>query len=261
MRRDMGRLWPVASLFVAFVSQHLMLCGLVLPLVPVLFSGSRRGDEGFEELTALDYGGAAICLLGIATAFFADNQLFVYTSEGTTTKKRDDGSVAGRPLVLDTGLWGLSRHPNHLGEQTFWVGLAVIGYAAAVSSSPPHSSSSSSLSSSSSSSSSPSPPEHYSAPFDLRWCCLGLLFNHLCDNLATIPLIEERMAAKPERAAAFKAYCRATPVLLPSPAAVWGALISSPLGSGARTFLAMYSDGLSERCTRREHVAKAGGRL
>lgn len=29
-------------------------------------------------------------------------------------------------LILDTGLWHHSRHPNYFGEQTYWWGLALL---------------------------------------------------------------------------------------------------------------------------------------
>ena len=31
------------------------------------------------------------------------------------------------PAVLDRGLWGVSRHPNYLGEWSFWFGLWLMG--------------------------------------------------------------------------------------------------------------------------------------
>jgi steroid 5-alpha reductase family enzyme len=30
-------------------------------------------------------------------------------------------------LVLDTGLWKYSRHPNYFGEQLFWFSLGMFG--------------------------------------------------------------------------------------------------------------------------------------
>ena len=36
-----------------------------------------------------------------------------------------------RPDVLDTGLWGWSRHPNYLGDSVFWDGAWIAAAASA----------------------------------------------------------------------------------------------------------------------------------
>ena len=63
----------------------------------------------------LDVLGVCCCLIGIWFAFIADNQLFSYMM------------TKNRPIILDTGLWKFSRHPNHFGEQLWWFGLALLG--------------------------------------------------------------------------------------------------------------------------------------
>ena len=76
---------------------------------------------------------------------------------------------------MHIGLWKYSRHPNHFGEQTWWVGLLLLGYAA-------------------------------SKPAALWPICFGVLFNHSLDTLVTLPLIESRMLRNGKRAAAFQKY-------------------------------------------------------
>ena len=49
-----------------------------------------------------------VCLTGIAVGYAADNQLRAYMSN------------PNKPVLLETGLWKFSRHPNHFGEQTWW---------------------------------------------------------------------------------------------------------------------------------------------
>ena len=85
-------------------------------------------------------------------------------------------------MILKTGLWRYSRHPNHFGEQLFWVGIAFFAL----------------------------PTEH-------KYCSLGLLFNHVCDYVVTLKLNEELMLRKPEREAAFRKYMQETPICIP-----WG---------------------------------------
>ena len=51
---------------------------------------------------------AVVCLTGIAVGYAADNQLRAYMTN------------PNKPMLLETGLWKFSRHPNHFGEQTWW---------------------------------------------------------------------------------------------------------------------------------------------
>lgn len=61
--------------------------------------------------------GAVISLTGVGFQFFADNELARFRRR-TDPKKEE---------ILQSGLWGVCRHPNYLGEMMFWVGLAFIG--------------------------------------------------------------------------------------------------------------------------------------
>ncbi|MBE7189486.1 DUF1295 domain-containing protein [Jatrophihabitans endophyticus] len=56
--------------------------------------------------------GIALMIGGAVTEAVADQQKSAYSS-----RPKDD-----RPDVLDTGLWGLSRHPNYLGDSLVWDG-------------------------------------------------------------------------------------------------------------------------------------------
>ena len=90
-------------------------------------------------------------------------------------------------LILKTGLWKYSRHPNHFGEQLWWVGLAFFALAS----------------------------KH-------NWLFLGFVFNHVCEYLATLPLIEKRMMKNPNRVVAWKQYCKVTPLIIPYKACCMG---------------------------------------
>ena len=84
-------------------------------------------------LRGWDAAAASLCLAAIAFGAVADNQLRAYmllgdgNNMGGGDGARGGGSTgdggghqekkAKKPLVLDTGLWRVCRHPNHLGEQ------------------------------------------------------------------------------------------------------------------------------------------------
>ena len=89
-RRKLGRGWPLASLFIAYLSQQAMLVGLTLPLHAVYTSPTA--------LNTFDLAAVFLALAGLAVAKRADDELDTYMR------------TADRPVVLDKGLWGLSRH-------------------------------------------------------------------------------------------------------------------------------------------------------
>ena len=57
--------------------------------------------------------GVAVMVVGAAVEAVADRQKAAFMA-------RDDED---RPDVLDSGLWGASRHPNYLGDSVFWDGV------------------------------------------------------------------------------------------------------------------------------------------
>ncbi|KAH8075567.1 oxidoreductase [Aureococcus anophagefferens] len=164
---------PPLSLPVAYGSQQGMLLGLTLPLralflpragAPLPRRWPRRGRRAPRP-----------AVLGLEVARRADAALAAFAA----TRKPGD--------VLDAGLWRASRHPNHLGEQLFWVGFAGLALA------------------------------HRGA-----WdpCCLGFLLNHVPDTLATLPLIDARMASDTKRVRNFLKYEAAVPLIYPTPASI-----------------------------------------
>jgi len=164
MRKSHGRWWIVTQFFAVSVAQHGMLVGLTLPLLPAM--------QSREPLHVVDVLACALCVAGILIGFFADNQLFAYMAQPREK----------RALVLRTGLWGISRHPNHLGEQTWWIGLLLFSVAA-----------------------------------DGMWwpACFGVLFNHTMDTFVTLHLIEDRMLRRKERVNQFRRYQRQVSICFP----------------------------------------------
>mmetsp|Transcript_23857 Transcript_23857/g.56671 ORF Transcript_23857/g.56671 Transcript_23857/m.56671 type:complete len:114 (-) Transcript_23857:173-514(-) len=89
-----------------------MLVGLTTPLQQATMATGL-------PLNVLDVVATVVCLTAIILAEVADTQLRRYMAQ------------KNKPLVLDTGLWRYSRHPNHFGEQLWWVGLLLFAVAAA----------------------------------------------------------------------------------------------------------------------------------
>lgn len=98
MRKEQGTLWIVTQFFAVSVAQHGMLVGLTMPLQATMAADGA-------PLNYLDAIAGVFCVTGIVIGFFADNQLWAYMN------------TPNKPMILETGLWRYSRHPNHFGEQ------------------------------------------------------------------------------------------------------------------------------------------------
>lgn len=99
------------SLYIVFGLQAVLAGVIALPL---LYAASSAAPLGW-----LDLVGVTLWFVGMFFEVVGDQQL---------TKFRSDSANHGR--VLDTGLWGLTRHPNYFGEATLWWGYYFIALAA-----------------------------------------------------------------------------------------------------------------------------------
>ena len=114
MRDDThGRLpwWLVSFVGVQLVPTLFVFVGL-LPLWPAL--GAPRHSFNVIDVIAL-----VITVAAIAVETIADNQMRAFA-----------GNPDNRGRTIDVGLWSRSRHPNYLGEISFWCGLYLFGLAA-----------------------------------------------------------------------------------------------------------------------------------
>jgi steroid 5-alpha reductase family enzyme len=114
MRDDTrGRLpwWLVSFVGVQLVPTLVVFVGL-LPLWPAL--GAPRHSFNVVDVVALVVTAAAI-----AVETLADNQMRAFAR-----------NPDNRGRTIDVGLWSRSRHPNYLGEISFWCGLYLFGLAA-----------------------------------------------------------------------------------------------------------------------------------
>lgn len=111
-RKSAGKLYWLVSLF----GLHLMPTGLVfaacLPLFPALVTGGA-------PLGPLDALGLVVTVGAILVEALADEQLLAFRK-----KAHPPGTV------MAEGLWSRSRHPNYVGELSFWWGLVAFGMAA-----------------------------------------------------------------------------------------------------------------------------------
>lgn len=112
LRQRTGRLYWLVSLF----GLHLFPTALVLlGCLPLIAAMQQEG----RALGGLDAAALALTLGGAALEAVADQQLREFRRRGAEGE------------TLASGLWAHSRHPNYLGEITFWWGVALFGAAAA----------------------------------------------------------------------------------------------------------------------------------
>eukprot|EP00892_Ulva_mutabilis_P000224 jgi/Ulvmu1/10201/UM060_0001.1 len=161
MKQRFGKWWPAVQVLAVYFVQHCMLVGLTLPWMPIFFSELRWN--------LYDVVACILCVLGLAVAAHADNALHLFVMSG-----RSDGS-----LVLRDGLWAISRHPNHLGEQLWWWGIAMFGVASG------------------------SP-----------WTAIGAAFNSLC-MWQIMLLVEARMCSKVQRSQQYRRYQKEVAFCIP----------------------------------------------
>lgn len=111
IRRKTGNAWPLASLAgVHFFPTFMVFAGL-LPVYSAMVSSA---PFGLLDLVALIVTFGAIVIEAVS-----DQQLRAWIDN---RKNHEE--------ILATGLWKYSRHPNYFGENSFWWGLALSGFAA-----------------------------------------------------------------------------------------------------------------------------------
>ena len=104
MRQERGEAFWWQSLFTVFWLQAVLLWLISAPLHGAIVSTAPLG--------LWDLAGAALVAVGFAFEAVADSQL-----------ARFKAHPANEGLVLDTGLWRYSRHPNYFGEALLWWGF------------------------------------------------------------------------------------------------------------------------------------------
>lgn len=111
-RAEHGQSWPMRSLLTVFMLQAFLIWVVTLPVQ------IGQGSATPMELTAPDWAGATLWLVGFFWQAVADQQLARFLR---------DPANAGK--VMDRGLWRYSRHPNYFGETLMWWGIYFIALA------------------------------------------------------------------------------------------------------------------------------------
>lgn len=93
--------FALKSLFIVFWLQGLLAWVISAPLHPAVSSSS--------DLGILDAAAAVLWLVG-----------FIFEAGGDYQLSRFKSDPANKGKVLDSGLWGLTRHPNYFGDFCIW---------------------------------------------------------------------------------------------------------------------------------------------
>jgi steroid 5-alpha reductase family enzyme len=117
LRSQYPRTWWWSSFFLAYVSQHIFLFGVSLPL----YAAFHDPSPAFGVVDILCIG---LSLFGIYMASSADTTLRKFM------EANDQRELRGEPkkLLLEDGFWYYSRHPNYVGEQLHWWGLGLLAW-------------------------------------------------------------------------------------------------------------------------------------
>jgi steroid 5-alpha reductase family enzyme len=111
LRRKTGKAyWPVSLFGLHLMPTFSVYLGC-LAFYPALCTGTR-------PLGVLDFVAALVTAGAITLETAADEQLRAF-------RRRSDQAER----IMDSGLWRRSRHPNYLGEITFWWGIFLFGLA------------------------------------------------------------------------------------------------------------------------------------
>ena len=110
MRKNFGAAYGVISFFTVFAAQTTMMFVGCLPMFTIVRSTLISPGHSIC--------GAIICFFGIMIEHNADLEMDAFVKLRTWKRKQKMENKE----VLDTGLWGWSRHPNYCGQLMFWWG-------------------------------------------------------------------------------------------------------------------------------------------
>ncbi len=151
--------WPIVNFFGIHLMPTLVVFAGMLPMF----------DLAKMRLNMWVFPGIIFMIMGVLLEYFADRQMHAFL----------ENAKPGQ--VCDLGLWSYSRHPNYLGEITFWLGVYVTLL--------------------------PFSTEHW-------YYGVGALSVAVLFNVVSIPLMEKRQM---QRRPAYRAYKEKTPRLIIRP--------------------------------------------
>jgi len=112
MRERHGRKFWLLSLPYIFLFQPVLAWLVAAPVVVTV------QQAGPPALGWVDLAGTLVFAVGLSVETLADRQLSAFRKD-----------PQNRERVLDSGLFGYSRHPNYFGEFVLWWGLGLFGVA------------------------------------------------------------------------------------------------------------------------------------
>jgi steroid 5-alpha reductase family enzyme len=107
-RKSWGKWFVLRSFFQIFMLQGIFLLFISYPIVLVNVS-PKKG------LAVLDLAGTLVWLVGFFFEGVGDYQLRKFKQDATN-----------KGMIINTGLWRYTRHPNYFGEATQWWGIFLI---------------------------------------------------------------------------------------------------------------------------------------
>lgn len=103
--------YALKSLFLVMVPQAIVITIVAIPVV----YGIASLTEPVSSLNSLSYFGALVFGIGLYYEWVADAQLQAFKADS-----HNDGRY------LESGVWALTRHPNHFGNTVVWWGIWIV---------------------------------------------------------------------------------------------------------------------------------------
>lgn len=111
-RRAAGEKFWWVSFFQVFMLQGLLLWLISMPVLAAQYYGQP------DRLTVVDLAGTLVWAVGITFEAVGDWQLARFKSD-----------PANKGMVMRSGLWAYTRHPNYFGDATVWWGHFLVAAA------------------------------------------------------------------------------------------------------------------------------------
>jgi steroid 5-alpha reductase family enzyme len=106
-------IWMLFNLFFICSYQNILIFLFTIPILTLV------GDN--SPLNWIDYLLSFLLVLFVLFEFVADNQQYVFQAEKHRRMKEGEALGDYEKGFIDTGLWGIVRHPNYAMEQAIWV--------------------------------------------------------------------------------------------------------------------------------------------
>lgn len=110
-RKQWGNRQLLYSYTHVFLLQGTLMLIISLPIIAINSTPSSK-------LNMVDFIGLTLWLIGFAWEVIGDRQLANFLK-----------NPANKGLIMQTGLWRYTRHPNYFGESLMWWGIFIISFA------------------------------------------------------------------------------------------------------------------------------------